>query len=229
VYLTAGRFWVWSATEQGLIDGMFRGFSICFPVAFVVLCIATKNLILATYAICAIGSIVTTVLGFCQSIMNWPLGVGETIAGIIVIGFSVDYVVHLGHMVEEADQKGFRTREERFIFAAETMGPTVLAGAITTGGSAMFMFLCQMTFFYKMAVLICITIFLSFLFSLGFFMAMIYVVGPQGSFGRIPFPWDKKKQTQAQDIKAASASGVPPAPLAPVAYDENEAAMIQKS
>jgi hypothetical protein len=38
--------------------------------------------------------------------MHWPLGIGESVAGIIVIGFSVDYVVHLGHMLEEADHKG---------------------------------------------------------------------------------------------------------------------------
>ena len=31
--LTGDRYWVWSATEQGLIDGMFLGLSICFPVA----------------------------------------------------------------------------------------------------------------------------------------------------------------------------------------------------
>ena len=70
-------------------------------------------------------------------------------------------------------------------YAAETMGATVMAGAITTGGSALFMFACQMTFFYKMAVLICITIALSFVFSLGFFMSMIYIAGPQGRTGSL--------------------------------------------
>lgn len=200
---------------------MFLGLSICFPVAYIVLMFATKNIILATYAIFAIGSIVTAVLGFCESIMGWPLGVGETIAGIIVIGFSVDYVVHLGHMVEEANEKGFKTRRERFVFAAETMGPTVVAGAVTTGGSAMFMFLCQMTFFYKMAVLICITIFLSFIFSLGFFMAMIYVVGPEGNCGRIPFPGGRKKKNSSNSPPNNSS-------LPPVQYDGNEYALQQQ-
>jgi len=188
--ITADRFWVWAATEKGLIDGMFLGLSICFPVAYVVLLGATKNILVATYAIFAIGCIVCCVLGFCESIMHWPLGIGETIAGIIVIGFSVDYVVHLGHMVEEADVRGFTTREAKFRYATETMGATVLAGAITTGGSALFMFACQMTFFYKMAVLICITIALSFVFSLGFFMAMVFVAGPEGKTGSLQPAFD---------------------------------------
>ena len=33
---------------------------------------------------------------------GWSLGVAESIAGVIVIGFSVDYTVHLGHIYKEA-------------------------------------------------------------------------------------------------------------------------------
>ena len=68
-------------------------------------------------------------------------------------GFSVDYVVHMGHMyIEAAEKSGAMTREKRFFYAASKMGSTVMAGAITTAGSGAFMFLCQMMFFYKMAV-----------------------------------------------------------------------------
>merc|ERR1711865_652284 len=89
---------------------------------------------------------------------------------------------------------------------------TVLAGAITTGGSAMFMFFCQMTFFFKMAVLIVMTILMSFIFSLGYFMAMIYVFGPQGSAGRF---WCVEKKRQ-------------PAAMPPVAFNQNETELAQK-
>ena len=42
--------------------------------------------------------IVASVMGFCKWAMGWGLGIAESIAAVIVIGFSVDYVVHLGHM-----------------------------------------------------------------------------------------------------------------------------------
>jgi hypothetical protein len=100
--------WTWTATEKGLVDGLFLGMSICFPVAFVVLALATRNIVVAFYAIISIGGIVVTVLGFCKAQMNWGLGIGESVAGIIVIGFSVDYVVHLGHMLLEADELGLK-------------------------------------------------------------------------------------------------------------------------
>ena len=65
----------------------------------------------------------------------------------------MDYVVHMGHMyIEAAEKSGAMTREKRFFYAASKMGSTVMAGAITTAGSGAFMFLCQMMFFYKMAV-----------------------------------------------------------------------------
>eukprot|EP00420_Gonyaulax_spinifera_P002940 CAMPEP_0197938662 /NCGR_PEP_ID=MMETSP1439-20131203/118498_1 /TAXON_ID=66791 /ORGANISM="Gonyaulax spinifera, Strain CCMP409" /LENGTH=83 /DNA_ID=CAMNT_0043561741 /DNA_START=12 /DNA_END=263 /DNA_ORIENTATION=- len=63
------------------------------------------------------------------------------------------------------------------------MGSTVFAGAITTAGSGMVMFLCFLTFFFKMALLICMTIFYSFLFSLLFFMGLCFLAGPEGQAG----------------------------------------------
>jgi predicted RND superfamily exporter protein len=210
---TGDLSWTWSATEKGLVDGLFLGLGICFPVAFVVLTLATMNIIASTFAILAIAAIVTTVLGFCEAIMDWPLGIGESVAGIIVIGFSVDYVVHLGHMLEEADQKGFTSRIERFEYAASKMGSTIVAGAITTGGSAMFMFVCQMTFFTKMATLITITILLSFVFSLGFFMGLLVLVGPEGGQGKISCSGGHDAATEtgagpAQGGKASAAGQV---------------------
>merc|ERR1711871_1785958 len=110
--------------------------------------------------------------------MGWSLGTAESIAGIIIIGFSVDYVVHLGHMYMDAGAEGLTTREERFRFAAEKMGGTVAGGAITTAGSGLVMLMCELTFFTKMAVLIVVTIAYSFLFSLFFFMPTLMLCGP---------------------------------------------------
>ncbi len=35
--------------------------------------------------------------------IGWSLGVAESIAGVIVVGFSVDYTLHLGHIYKEAE------------------------------------------------------------------------------------------------------------------------------
>jgi multidrug efflux pump subunit AcrB len=169
---------------KGFVNGLLTGLAICFPIAFVVLWFATGNIILAIYATAAIGSVVCSVLGFCQAIMGWSLGVAESVAGIIVIGFSVDYVVHMAHMYTEAEEKtGATSRIDRFTYAAEKMGLTIIGGAITTAGSGSMMFLCQMVFFFKMGLLVCMTILFSVIYSLGFFMALCVLWGPEHDAG----------------------------------------------
>ena len=92
-----GRQWTWNFTEGALVANVFQGFMICFPAAFIVLLIATHNIILSAIAIFTIAGIVGCVLGMCKAYLGWGLGVAESIAAVIVIGFSVDFTVHLAH------------------------------------------------------------------------------------------------------------------------------------
>ena len=181
----AGITWVWYDIEKTLISSMFNGLIICFPVSFLVLLFATQNWYLSLISIASIAFVVSNVLGFCSYFMGWTLGIAETVAAVIVIGFSIDYTLHIGHMYQESDSFGCTTREDRTKYALEKMGSTVLAGAITTAGSSMFMFACQMTFFYKMAILISVTILFSLIYSLGFLISAMILIGPEYKFGNI--------------------------------------------
>ena len=80
--------------------------------AFVVLLLATKNYIVSLYAIISILGIVVGVLAIAY-LKNWSLGtihlyklffhiininkigIMESISSILIIGFSIDYIVHL--------------------------------------------------------------------------------------------------------------------------------------
>ena len=81
--------------------------------------------------------IVASVLGLCKWAMGWGLGIGESIAAVIVIGFSVDYVVHLSHVYVDAGHRNppLNSRAERVTFALTSMGATVFSGAVTTFGT----------------------------------------------------------------------------------------------
>lgn len=181
----AGITWVWYDIERNLISSMFMGLAICFPISFLVLLFATRNWYLSLLSIISIGLVVSNVLGFCKFIMGWDLGIAETVSAVIVIGFSIDYTLHIGHMYEEASEKGFEKKEDRIGYSLERMGTTVLAGAITTAGSALFMLMCQMQFFYKMALLISVTILNSLIYSLMFLVSLCILFGPENEFGKI--------------------------------------------
>jgi len=47
------------------------------------------------------------------------------------------------------------------------------------------MFFCQLTFFFKMALLIVLTIIFSLFYALFFFMPMLLLIGPDTTFGNI--------------------------------------------
>jgi len=203
--------------SQELLSGLFQGCAIAVPIAFLVLLGSTKNIVLSVYAVLSVGAIVLCVLGFCKSAMDWDLGIGEAIAGVIVIGYSVDYVVHLAHIYCEANHAGLKTRGERAEFAVRNMGSTVFAGAITTAGSGAVMFFCFFYFFIKMAILICVTIMYSFLFSLGFFMSVVWLIGPEGSFGDISMPsclgGQQKVTQESPEIEESKSSGADPSDI----------------
>lgn len=182
VYQDGGREWVWMTTEEGLVNGLFLGFAICFPVAFLVLIYASSNVILSLYAVVSIAFIVACVLGTVRWGLEYNLGVAECIAGIIVIGFSVDYVVHLAHMYTESTEptSGLKTAE-----SLKRMGHTVFAGAITTFGAGITMAGCKMMFFVKMSVLISLTIFFSLFYAFFFFIPLCALMGPYGGWGDV--------------------------------------------
>jgi len=171
-------------TEQGLVDGLFNGFLICFPVALGVLLVATNNVLVSVWSILSIAFIVASVLGTVE-MMGFPLGVAESIAGIIVVGFSVDYVVHMAHMFVDGLEHGCDTSEKRFDYSCRNMGGTIIAGAVTTAGSGASMFPGTIQFFYKMALLIVLTIMFSISYALFFFMPLVLVAGPDKNFGNL--------------------------------------------
>ncbi len=94
-YHCDGGVFTWMFTQKGLVENVFSGLAICFPAAFIVLLLATHNLYLALCAITTVAGIVGCVLGVCKFYYDWGLGVAESIAAVIVIGFSVDFTVHL--------------------------------------------------------------------------------------------------------------------------------------
>ena len=50
---SGGVFWTWTFTEDQLVTNVFVGFAICFPSAFVVLLLSTRNIVVSSIAIVA--------------------------------------------------------------------------------------------------------------------------------------------------------------------------------
>lgn len=178
VYVENSPDWIVSSmlVPTGISNMMLSLF-----LAWVVLLIATGNFITATLAIVTIGMICTIVLGFIH-ILGWGLGPLESILIVIVVGFSVDYTVHLADSFVGSKS---HTRVEKVTDALVHTGSSVLSGAISTLGASIPMFGAQIIFFVKFGAFVFLTIFLSLIYSLGFFCALLTLVGPLGKDGMI--------------------------------------------
>ena len=193
---------LWADTMEALRASLFEGLAICFPLAFVVLLYSTENVLVALYAIIGISLIVASVLGTIEYVYGWDLGIVESLMGNLVIGFSVDYTIHLGHMFVAAGREhDIQDSFDRFSFAIRKMGSTVVVGAVTTLGAGLFMLPCQLVFFYKLGLLMVTTIFFSLLYAFGFVMPLLAAAGPSGDqFAFRPLSALKRMVSKAHGI-----------------------------
>ena len=167
-----------------------------------VLLFSTENLLVALYAIVGIVLIVASVLGTIEYVYGWDLGVVESLMGNLVVGFSVDYTIHLGHMfVAAGRERDLKSSVDRFSFAICKMGGTVVGGAVTTLGAGLCMLPCQLVFFYKLGLLMVTTILFSLIYSFGFVMPLLAAAGPSGDrFSFRPLSALKRMMLKARGI-----------------------------
>merc|ERR1712232_1402224 len=139
-------------------------------IAFVVLLLATRKLHLAFFASLSIACVLVSVTG-TMVLIGWTLGSIESILIGIIAGFSVDYVVHLAHAYETSS--GCKNTEERVVQTFSVMGISVLNGMITSIAASIPLFFCQLQFFYKFGIFICLTIAFSWIFANFLFMSVL--------------------------------------------------------
>mmetsp|Transcript_13990 Transcript_13990/g.17448 ORF Transcript_13990/g.17448 Transcript_13990/m.17448 type:complete len:1123 (+) Transcript_13990:72-3440(+) len=142
VYVPGAEEWKVSSI---LVPSGIQNLLLSLALAFVVLLLASGNYITATIATITIGMICTCVLGFIQ-ILGWGLGAIESVLIVIVVGFSVDYTVHLADSYMASKSL---TREGKTLDALVHTGQSVLSGAISTLGASLPMFGAQIIFFSK--------------------------------------------------------------------------------
>lgn len=99
---------------------------------------------------------------------------------VILIGLSVDYVVHLAnHYVESA----YTSRFHKIRVSLKDLGISIVSGGLTTAGAGCFLLFATVVLFNKFAILIICTIIFSLIYSLFFFAALMHTFGPEGNFG----------------------------------------------
>merc|ERR1712194_265822 len=134
----------------------------------------------------------------------------ESIIFVMVIGLSVDYVVHMANAYLEANHESppILDRKGRTQFMCKKMALSVLSGAVTSIGSSIFMCFAYIVFFHKFGIVVLWTILQSCLSALVFFVALMSLFGPEGDWGSIARGLAICKQRCCKSNKVADESCV---------------------
>ena len=165
----------WIPSEYAFVDSGIQGTFLSMLFAFIILCIATRNLTQSVISIFCVITIVVSVIAIMQ-MKGWALGASESISIVILIGFSVDYVIHLSTDYMHCPLK---SRHDKMKHAYTDMGVSITSGAITTFGSGVFLFGASLLLLKKFAVLITATISISYFTAMVLFGAMSHCFGPE--------------------------------------------------
>ena len=168
-------------TEKELLRGALNGMAMALTFALFTLIVCTQNMIIALLSVVIIAFIIISVIAIME-LKGWEFGIAESISCVIIIGFSVDYVVHLGNMYVRAP---YQDRHNRMKEALKQIAVSIVGGGITTMGAGVFLYFPLALLYRKFATLIVSNISFSLYYSLIFFTAVAHICGPQGSFGDV--------------------------------------------
>mmetsp|Transcript_15367 Transcript_15367/g.33779 ORF Transcript_15367/g.33779 Transcript_15367/m.33779 type:complete len:1321 (+) Transcript_15367:59-4021(+) len=203
----------WMTTVGTLLQNTIQSVAMALAFSWVVLVLATWNLIVGTLTLIVVAVIVLVSGGLIVA-AGWNLGIIESICVIVVIGVSVDYSVHLAHaweVHEVPDAENVPLHEQRRLKAQGalgTIGISLISGLVTSVGSTLFLWFSSINFFKKFGMFLSITLCVSFVAAFLLLIPLLMTFGPTGGCGDLP--WRKKKDQPAKSSGAPSVSSGSP-------------------
>ena len=187
--------WTFMVTEVEFKNSAIQGIGIAMAFSFVIVLFATNNVLMPIFAIASVAFTVLSVVAIME-LKGWEFGTGESVTIVIIIGFAVDYVIHLAADYTHSPAK---TRNGKITQAYREMGISITSGMITTAGCGFFLFGCTFNIFTRFAVVLSSTCCIAYVASMILFGGLCHVAGPQDGFGDLSsLSGFKKNETEEE-------------------------------
>lgn len=168
--------------QRGIASGTFYSIGISLGIAFLVMFLATRNVLVTLYAVLNIGCVILCTIALIV-LLGWDLNILESITVSLGIGLSIDFTIHYGvaySLSEHPDSKS-RTRD-----AFARVGGAVAMSALTTFVAGAAMLPSHVLAYYKLGTFLMIIMAFSWAYSTFLFQSLCCVVGPRGNFCQVP-------------------------------------------
>ncbi|CAB9499985.1 dispatched homolog 1 [Seminavis robusta] len=173
-FFSSQDFW-WYDTNLQMFSTAYGSAGIAIAASALVILLSSRSLVMTLFSVLSIGYVLASVTAMMVA-AGWTLGFLESICFAILIGVSVDFVIHFCHAY--VSMPGEVAKEIRTRHAIIDMGPSILAAAITTMAGAMIMLFCVITFFTKFAFVLFFAIVQATIGSFVFFLTLTDTIGP---------------------------------------------------
>uniref|UniRef100_A0A1B6DLC4 SSD domain-containing protein n=1 Tax=Clastoptera arizonana TaxID=38151 RepID=A0A1B6DLC4_9HEMI len=171
--------------QRTLAQDTVMAIIVSMVVSLIVLLLVTLNLLVSLYAIITISCIIFVTVGILV-LIGWKLNVLESVAVSVAIGLAVDFSLH--YSVNYRMCPDNENRESSVMYALSMMsGPTLMA-AITTGAAGALMLPSSVMAYIQIGIFLVVVMFVSWVYSTYFLMALLCVAGPERNFGQLSYP-----------------------------------------
>ncbi|XP_062896636.1 protein dispatched homolog 1 isoform X1 [Mobula hypostoma] len=170
--------------QDSLSDGTLVAMGLSVAVAFGVMLLTTRNLVISLYAIASIAGTIFVTVGSLV-LLGWELNVLESVTISVAVGLAVDFAVHYGvayRLAPEADREG------KVVFSLSRMGSAIAMAALTSFVAGAMMMPSTVLAYTQLGTFMMLIMCVSWGFATFFFQCLCRCLGPQGSCGQIPLP-----------------------------------------
>jgi len=173
------RTWALLDTEAELMTNAWSALGASLFCAFFVVLVAAQSATLAFLATVSVGAVAASFVAFL--VMNgWRMGVAESTCVTVLVGLSLDYVLHVAGAYAEAPEETLCDKRARAFWATTVTAKSVFAGASTTVAAASFLlFKCDASFFKTFGAFVLWTASVSSVFASVVFPATCALWGPE--------------------------------------------------
>ncbi|KRT82474.1 Hedgehog receptor [Oryctes borbonicus] len=194
--------------QRILSQGTIMAIGVSMLLAFIVLFLATLNIVTSLYAILNITCSIFVTMAILV-LLGWKLNILESVAVSTAIGLTVDFSLHYTVNYRLAPPECLNDRKEATKYSLTNMLKPVTMAALTTGMAGAFMLPSTILAYIQIGTFLLTVMGVSWLYATFHLVGLLALGGPKGNFGQCTYSQlfcqpDKQSSKFARNRAAAS-------------------------
>ena len=190
--------------QDAIATGTYYSIGLSLGVAFVVMLITSRNILVCLYAIITITlAIASTVAAIV--LLGWNLNIIESITVSLAVGLSIDFTIHYGVAYRLSKENLAKCRVKD---AFHRVGGAVAMAALTTFMAGASVMPSRVLPYIKLGIFLMLCMTFSWTYATFFFQSLCRAAGPRGNFCQLGYTCQKREVYPVYTVGQSSRSSV---------------------